>query len=188
MYRHICSYSFQLVKHTHTLNKIVEIKPAKKWCQKTSNLGGHKIVTTQKFRPQIVYNHTFPVSRSEMNTNKSTALKWFTYNKAFQKIDETKSYAQALKKEWPVGMVRQRQRAFLVGMLCRKFPNAPLRSINSRLPGMLKILVHNPSEPLTQVWLSIKNTIQCLRPHPCHNKKSQTKQQKLIKRKVLVSL
>ena len=73
----------KLGKHTHTLNKIVGIKPTKRQCQKTSNLGRQKVVPTQKFWPRIAHNDKLSMSQYEMIASKNTALKWFAYNKAF---------------------------------------------------------------------------------------------------------
>ena len=68
----------KLAKHTHTLNKIVETK--------ATEFGGYKVVPTQKFWLRIVYNDNFPMVQAELDASKCTALKWFAYNKAFQKL------------------------------------------------------------------------------------------------------
>ena len=165
MYRHICSYCFQQTeKHTHTLNKIVGIKATKRQCQKTSNLGGLKVVPTQKFWPRIVYNDKFLTSQLEMDASKNTALKWFAYNKAFQKIDEKKSYAQALGNT----VTNKDHKVKVVGIVSRDV----IQETSQCIAKVCKRDVKSFSP--TDTSLSITNTVQCLHPDPCYNKKSQT--------------
>ena len=78
-------------------NKIVGTKMLRKLGQKTSNRGGGQTaVPTHKVWSRTVYNGVFSMCRSELKADKSTALKWLAYDKAFKPIDNDKTYAQAL--------------------------------------------------------------------------------------------
>ena len=89
-------------KHIHKLNKIAETKIPKNQCQKASSLGGGggggglQVVPIPHIWSRIVHNEKFAMARSEITADKNTALRWFAYDKDFQKIDKKKSYAQAL--------------------------------------------------------------------------------------------
>ena len=84
------------------------------------------------------------MSQFEINASKSTAFKWFAYNKAFQTTDRKKSYAQALVNAIPVRDQYMKKAENFSGEVTHKILHLQLRSVG----GMTKISV-----PLIQVWL-----------------------------------
>ena len=70
------------------------------------------------------------MSQVEVNASKSTAFKWFAYNKAFQITDRKKSYAQALVNAVPGRDQYMKKAEIFSGQVIHK--NPPLAAKVSR--------------------------------------------------------
>ena len=68
--------------------------------------GGQNVVPTQKIRSRVDYNDKFSMSQAEINASKSTAFKWFAYNKAFQTIDKKNLMLRHWQTQWLLGISR----------------------------------------------------------------------------------
>ena len=61
------------------------------------NLGGHTNMTTQRQKTKVYYLSVVSKARQHSNIDKDMAIRYFTKQKACQRISANKSYADALK-------------------------------------------------------------------------------------------
>ena len=82
-------------RFTPILKMTVEIK-IEKTCQKTNSLGYVRSKACPQSKTKVYCNRKLLDAAAEIKTSKGLALKWFHEWKQFQKIQPSKSYAQAL--------------------------------------------------------------------------------------------
>ena len=113
------------------------------------------------------------MSQVEINASKSTAFKWFAYNKVFQTIDKKKSYAQALVNAVPVRDQHMKKAGIFSGEVIHKNP-----------PVAAKVSKRDDKKfsPI-DTSLAITSTVSRFRSDLSSNKKLQTSVEKTDCRK-----